>query len=128
MKKLLLSILTLGLILTGCSTGSNGPKDLSEVKIGVIQLMQHSALDQSYEGFKDVFLNIYNTVSDGYLEDKLTSREIESYFDNLYTVNEYYLSFLNYLEDSDYKVIVTRGLSFYKSITEEDKTKIFVKG
>ena len=87
-------------------------------------LINYMPQEIEYEGFKDLFLNIYNTVSDGYLEDKLTSSEIESYFNNLYTVNEYYLSFLNYLEDSDYKVIVTRGLSFYKSITEEDKTNI----
>ena len=58
MKKLLLSMLALGLILTGCSgdSGSNGSKSLSEAKIGVIQLMQHSALDQSYEGFKEVLV------------------------------------------------------------------------
>ncbi len=60
MKKLLASILGLSLLLCGCGTGSdseNSPmSDLSQAKIGVIQLMQHAALDQAYEGFKDVVL------------------------------------------------------------------------
>lgn len=57
MKKLLSSILALGLLLTGCGTGdTSDSKDLSEVKIGVIQLMQHDALDASYKGFKDVLV------------------------------------------------------------------------
>lgn len=57
MKKLLTSILALSLLLTGCGTGGSGEsKDLSEVKIGVIQLMQHDALDLSYKGFKDVLV------------------------------------------------------------------------
>lgn len=59
MKKLVVSLLALGLMLTGCGTGSsstNETNDLSEVKIGVIQLMQHDALDLSYEGFKEVLV------------------------------------------------------------------------
>lgn len=77
-----------------------------------------------FEGFKKIVLTIYNMISDGYLEEKLTSIEIEDYFDNLYTINEYYLSFLNYLEDNDYKVIITRVLAVYKSISNEDKENI----
>lgn len=57
MKKLLLALLTLGLVLTGCSnTGSSEPKDLASAKIGVIQLAKHGALDASYQGFKDVLV------------------------------------------------------------------------
>ena len=58
MKKLLLSMMALGLMLTGCGTGDSpsAPTDLSEAKIGVIQLLQHDALDASYEGFKDVLI------------------------------------------------------------------------
>lgn len=60
MKKLAVGMLALGLMLTGCGTGGNdagsGAKDLSEAKIGVIQLMQHDALDASYEGFKEVLI------------------------------------------------------------------------
>lgn len=59
MKKLLLSILALGMILTGCAgeTSSNLPQNLSEAKIGVIQLAKHDALDASYQGFKDVLVS-----------------------------------------------------------------------
>ncbi len=58
MKKLLKSLLALTVVfvITGCGTGNqdNGEaKDLSDVKIGVIQLMQHDALDASYKGFKE---------------------------------------------------------------------------
>lgn len=60
MKKLIVGLLALGLMLTGCGTGNsstNETKDLSKVKIGVIQLMQHDALDASYEGFKEVLVD-----------------------------------------------------------------------
>lgn len=58
MKKLLKSLLALAIVLviTGCGTGNQDggeKKDLSDVKIGVIQLMQHDALDASYKGFKE---------------------------------------------------------------------------
>lgn len=63
MKKIIVSLLALGLMLTGCGTGdtpsdnpSSAPKDLSEVKIGVIQLMKHDALNSSYKGFVDVLV------------------------------------------------------------------------
>ena len=63
MKKLLSGLLALAMCagLTGCGTGSSDSssgevKDLADVKIGVIQLMQHDALDASYEGFKDVLV------------------------------------------------------------------------
>lgn len=60
MKKLVVGMLALGLMLTGCGTGDNAggdAKDLSNAKVGVIQLMQHDALDASYEGFKQVLLD-----------------------------------------------------------------------
>lgn len=59
MKKILKGLLALMMCasITGCGTGGsdtakNDVKDLADVKIGVIQLMQHTALDASYEGFK----------------------------------------------------------------------------
>lgn len=59
MKKLFSGLLALIMCtaITGCGTGSDDSgnsktKDLANAKIGVIQLMQHDALDASYEGFK----------------------------------------------------------------------------
>jgi len=59
MKKLTACLLALGLVLTGCGTGNSqgDAKDLSEVKIGAIQLAQHPALDKAYQGFKDTLLD-----------------------------------------------------------------------
>ena len=56
MKKVFkgLIAMTMALAMTGCGTGrssGSGEKELSEMKVGVIQLMQHDALDKSYEGF-----------------------------------------------------------------------------
>ena len=60
MKKVFSGLLALAMAasITGCNSGgtSNEPKDLADVKIGVIQLMQHDALDASYEGFKKELL------------------------------------------------------------------------
>ena len=96
--------------------------DILSLKTVLLDLLLNEMPNlKEFEGFKKVFFNVYNIVIDGYLEDNLTSLEIESYFNNIYTMNEYYLSFLDALEDSDYKVIVTRALSFYKSFSEEDK-------
>ena len=58
MKKIIVCLMALSLILCGCENhNTNTLKNLDEVKIGVIQLMQHDSLDQSYEGFKEVLLN-----------------------------------------------------------------------
>lgn len=53
MKKLLSALLVAGLVLTGCGSSSNSGSstDLSEKKIGVIQFLQHDALDAAYNGF-----------------------------------------------------------------------------
>lgn len=66
MKKFLLSALVLFIILSGCGTGdlnNHLPKELEEVRIGVIQSMHHNSLDESYRGFKD------ELVSHGVSED-----------------------------------------------------------
>lgn len=83
-------------------------------------LLNEMPLVLEFEGFKTLFTDLYNLIFEGYLQEKVTSDEINSYFNNLYSVNEYYLSFLNSLEDSDYKVIVTRLLSFVNSINSDD--------
>lgn len=59
MKKICACMLALGIMLSGCGSDTNPSektKDLSEAKVGVIQLMQHDALDASYEGFEEVLL------------------------------------------------------------------------
>ncbi|MGP1370034.1 MAG: ABC transporter substrate binding protein [Eggerthia catenaformis] len=53
MKKVLGAVLACGLLLSGCSSSNTGKKNKSEVKIGVIQFVQHDALDASYKGFKE---------------------------------------------------------------------------
>lgn len=49
MKKLLMVLLVL-LMITGCSSGSGNKK----IRVGVIQFMQHEALDSATKGFEDV--------------------------------------------------------------------------
>jgi putative ABC transport system substrate-binding protein len=50
MKKLLCAGVALGMVLTGCSQSTS--KSKKDMKIGVIQYMQHDALDAAYKGFK----------------------------------------------------------------------------
>ena len=58
MKKISALLIACMLVLTGCNSASETgqAKDLSKAKIGVVQLMQHDALDASYEGFKEVLV------------------------------------------------------------------------
>ena len=76
MKKLLvvlLSVLTV-LALAGCSggNGNGGNEDSTTIKIGVVQLVQHAALDAATQGFVDVVskefpdadINIQNAAGD----------------------------------------------------------------
>lgn len=61
MKKLMVCMLALGLLLTGCGNSNQSeksdPKSLADVKIGVLQLAQHPALDKAYQGFKDTLVD-----------------------------------------------------------------------
>lgn len=52
MKKLLCSLMTFGLLLTGCSNDSS-KSDNDTKEIGIIQYAPHPALDKALEGFKD---------------------------------------------------------------------------
>ena len=65
MKKFVCGLMAAGLALTGCGSQSS-TKDKADVKIGVIQYMQHDALDASYKGFKDAL------VKAGYKESNIT--------------------------------------------------------
>lgn len=56
LKKLLLIIV---LLLAGCANDLSHPKvydDLSKVRIGILQLVQHPALDEAYQGFVDTLI------------------------------------------------------------------------
>ncbi|MDO5725629.1 MAG: ABC transporter substrate-binding protein [Tissierellia bacterium] len=55
MKKLIIAILILSL-LTACG-GANEPKE-EKLKIGVVQLMEHLALDDCYKGFEEELENL----------------------------------------------------------------------
>ncbi|KJS21635.1 MAG: hypothetical protein VR72_09880 [Clostridiaceae bacterium BRH_c20a] len=53
MKKVLVSILIIMLLLTGCASKQDGAKD-EKVKIGIVQIVEHPSLDASRQGFLDV--------------------------------------------------------------------------
>ena len=88
MKKLLVSMLALGLMLTGCSNTSDTTesKELSEMKIGVIQLAQHPALDKAYEGFKDTL------VDGGVKEENIEFQNASGDASNCQTISEKYVN------------------------------------
>lgn len=54
MKKIWLSLLAAGVVLTACSAG--GTKSKEDVKIGVIQYTEHPALDKANKGFMKVLM------------------------------------------------------------------------
>jgi putative ABC transport system substrate-binding protein len=53
MRKLFVVILFCVLIISGCSIGSTGGTDKETYSIGIIQLVEHVALDSAREGFID---------------------------------------------------------------------------
>ena len=53
MKKVLVSILIIMLLLTGCASKQDGAKG-EKVKIGIVQIVEHPSLDASRQGFLDV--------------------------------------------------------------------------
>lgn len=58
MKKILLSILTIMLLITGCGSKAANTKEVNtreeKTKIGIIQLVEHPSLDGARKGFLDV--------------------------------------------------------------------------
>lgn len=82
MKKLVVAMLALGLMLTGCSSSSDKAKDLTKVKIGAIQLAQHPALDKAYQGFKDTLVDA------GISEDQITFKNANGDQSNCTTIAE----------------------------------------
>lgn len=52
MKKLLTLLVSLGLVLGGCSNSQNN-QDPNMKHVGVLQIIAHGSLDQAYQGFKD---------------------------------------------------------------------------
>ena len=78
MKKVLCALMAGGLVLTGCS--SSGTKSKKDVKIGVIQYMQHDALDNAYKGFKDYL------VKQGYSAKNITYKNASGDASNSETI------------------------------------------
>lgn len=78
MKKVLCALMAGGLVLTGCS--SSGTKSKKDVKIGVIQYMQHNALDNAYKGFKDYL------VKQGYSAKNITYKNASGDASNSETI------------------------------------------
>lgn len=52
MKKMLALLMSLGLVLGGCSNSADN-QDPNMKHVGVLQIIAHGSLDQAYEGFKD---------------------------------------------------------------------------
>ncbi|MCR4742187.1 MAG: sugar ABC transporter substrate-binding protein, partial [Treponema sp.] len=53
MKKLLLSLMVLSLCLSSAVAKKAKKSKQKTIKIGVVQLVEHSALDANYKGFVD---------------------------------------------------------------------------
>lgn len=81
MKKFVCGLMAVGLALTGCGSQSS-TKDKADVKIGVIQYMQHDALDASYKGFKDTL------VKAGYKASNITIKNASGENSNCETIAE----------------------------------------
>ena len=81
MKKFVCGLMAVGLALTGCGSQSS-TKDKADVKIGVIQYMQHDALDASYKGFKDTL------VKAGYKASNITLKNASGENSNCETIAE----------------------------------------
>lgn len=80
MKKTLAALLAGGMVLTGCSSSSSSTKSKADMKIGVIQYMQHDALDASYKGFKNVL------VKQGYSAKNITYKNASGDASNCETI------------------------------------------
>lgn len=81
MKKVLSGLLVAGLMLTGCGGGSTTKKK-SDVKISVIQYMQHDALDATLKGFKE------ELAKNGYNKDKIVVKNASGDASNCETIAE----------------------------------------
>lgn len=55
MKRVLIIVTIIALMLTGCNSGNakNNETEQEKLHVGVIQLVQHEALDDAYQGFVD---------------------------------------------------------------------------
>ena len=81
MKKFVCGLMAVGLALTGCGSQSS-TKDKADVKVGVIQYIQHDALDASYKGFKDTL------VKAGYKASNITLKNASGENSNCETIAE----------------------------------------
>lgn len=79
MKKFLSAMLVTGIALSGCSS-KTASKSKKDVKIGVIQYMQHDALDAAYKGFKD------ELVKQGYSAKNITYKNASGDASNCETI------------------------------------------
>lgn len=96
MKKLAVCMLAFGLMLSGCGADSQtSSKDLSNVKIGVIQYAQHPALDAAKEGFvktlkdagvKEENIDIQNASNDGANCEQIAEKLVNDGNDLIYAI------------------------------------------
>lgn len=97
MKKLAVCMMALGLMLTGCGNSDAGgeTKDLSKMKIGVIQYAQHPALDAAREGFvaalknagiKEDNIDIQNASNEGANCEQIAEKLVNDGNDLIYAI------------------------------------------
>ena len=89
-KKGLLALLVLALGVTaGCGEQSSGSKEKKEAKVGIVQLVEHSALDAANKGFVD------GLAAGGYKEGenlKLDKQNAQADQSNLQTIAQRFVN------------------------------------
>lgn len=108
MKKLLTLFVTCALLLTGCGNGDANPK---AVKIGVLQLMTHEALNAALQGFKDGMTEL------GYVEGEDVVYEVQNGEGDQVTLSQMAIQ----LVDKDPDMLMAIGTTAAQSLQAETK-------
>lgn len=107
----LISFLTAGIILTGCSSGaaSQGLKDKKKIKIGISQLVEHPALDSARQGF------IKALKDKGYEEGKNIELDIQNAQGDIPTAQSIAQKFVSTNKDMIFAIATPSAQAAYNS-------------